>query len=264
MALKLAILALWLCALCALAPPALSSRTPFAGKRGLKQVQPPGSVLTGLQSALGGTLGVVVPGSSGLGLGQLQSLMGQQGQGQAATVQQPLMPQQWQQQPQQQQEQTQQQQQPQQQQPSTGGAHSSKLSGSDPIALHNAYRAVHHAAPLVYDAQLEASARAWATKLAADCAFYHSGPGENLASGFTRWEDVMWAWYEEYKMYSYAAPGYSPAIGHFTQMVWAGSQRVGCAQSTANCWQGVVWACHYSPTGNVNAPQYFTQNVFAP
>eukprot|EP00983_Pelagomonas_calceolata_P101849 1158743-Pelagomonas_calceolata.AAC.45 len=28
--------------------------------------------------------------------------------------------------------------------------------------------------------------------------FYHSGPGENMASGFQLWSEVMWAFYEVY------------------------------------------------------------------
>eukprot|EP00967_Tisochrysis_lutea_P025805 scaffold29773_cov22-Tisochrysis_lutea.AAC.3 len=47
--------------------------------------------------------------------------------------------------------------------------------------------------------------------------FYHSGPGENMASGFQLWSEVMWAFYEEYKSYSYSNPAYSAATGHFTQ-----------------------------------------------
>jgi hypothetical protein len=64
--------------------------------------------------------------------------------------------------------------------------------------------------------------------------------------------------------YNFNAPGYSPATGHFTQLVWKAVQRVGCAYSRPNCGQGIVWACHYDPVGNVNAPQYFTANVLAP
>lgn len=63
--------------------------------------------------------------------------------------------------------------------------------------MHNQYRAAHHSSPLTWDNGLQASAQNWANNLAASCSFYHSGPGENLASGFDNWADVAWAWYEE-------------------------------------------------------------------
>lgn len=57
-------------------------------------------------------------------------------------------------------------------------------------------------------------------------------------------------WYEEIKDYSFGNPGFSSGTGHFTQVVWVGSQEMGVAKaSNANGTQFVV--ARYSPAGNV-------------
>lgn len=150
--------------------------------------------------------------------------------------------------------------------PESEPLHAPKLSGSDTLVLHNKYRSYHADTPdLVYDAPLEASARGWAEHLVATCSFYHSGPGENMARGFDNAQDAMWAFYNEYKMYNYSRPGYSAEIGHFAQLVWKETERVGCAlvSGTKSC-SGNVFVCHYDPPGNVNAPRYFAANVKRP
>ncbi|KAJ9524064.1 hypothetical protein QJQ45_022501, partial [Haematococcus lacustris] len=133
--------------------------------------------------------------------------------------------------------------------------------GNDILALHNAYRAAHSAPALSWDSQLQSKAQSWANNLASNCQFYHSGSGENLASGFASWADAAYAWYVEYKQYNYNAPGYSAAVGHFTQMVWLGTTKLGCATANSRCSQGVIYVCQYDPPGNVNAPQYFRDNA---
>ncbi|KAJ9523888.1 hypothetical protein QJQ45_020087, partial [Haematococcus lacustris] len=133
--------------------------------------------------------------------------------------------------------------------------------GNDILALHNAYRAAHSAPALSWDSQLQSKAQSWANNLASNCQFYHSGSGENLASGFASWADAAYAWYVEYKQYNYNAPGYSAAVGHFTQMVWLGTTKLGCATANSKCSQGVIYVCQYDPPGNVNAPQYFRDNM---
>ncbi|KAL6755130.1 CAP domain-containing protein [Haematococcus lacustris] len=140
----------------------------------------------------------------------------------------------------------------------------SYYSSNDILALHNAYRAAHSAPALSWDSQLQSKAQSWANNLASNCQFYHSGSGENLASGFASWADAAYAWYVEYEQYNYNAPGYSAAVGHFTQMVWLGTTKLGCATANSKCSQGVIYVCQYDPPGNVNAPQYFRDNVRAP
>jgi hypothetical protein len=55
------------------------------------------------------------------------------------------------------------------------------------------------------------------------------------------------------KLYNYNSPSWSPAIGHFTQIVWKESKTVACAYACQ------VYVCQYQPAGNVIG--YFDRNV---
>lgn len=54
------------------------------------------------------------------------------------------------------------------------------------------------------------------------------------------------AWYDEINDpgYDFSNPGFSSGIGHFTQMVWASTTKLGCGVS------GEYLTCRYSPQGN--------------
>jgi len=71
------------------------------------------------------------------------------------------------------------------------------------------------------------------------------------------------AWYDEESKYNYASPGFSGATGHFTQVVWKGSARLGCAIRQCATMAGgrpaSFISCHYSPPGNYQGQ--FPQNV---
>jgi uncharacterized protein YkwD len=69
--------------------------------------------------------------------------------------------------------------------------------GNEVLDMHNTLRARHGSPPLAWNMGLVASAQSWANNLAASCSFYHSGPGENLASGYSSWREVMDAFYNE-------------------------------------------------------------------
>lgn len=125
-------------------------------------------------------------------------------------------------------------------------------------------------------------AQRYADKLAARCAFVleHSAPeqrlgyGENLAAfadkrlaaglpGSARETVELWA--SELACYTYgpfasgvnerctAACGMYGGCGHYTQLVWRGTRKVGCgvAQCQADGELRSFWVCHYDPTGNV-------------
>ncbi|KAJ9527251.1 hypothetical protein QJQ45_025532 [Haematococcus lacustris] len=70
---------------------------------------------------------------------------------------------------------------------------------------------------------------------------------------------VIDQWYEELCIYSYANPRWAPNTGHFTQLVWRSTARVGCAvgncpmgstDAQGNRWGGPVVVCEWDATGN--------------
>ena len=118
------------------------------------------------------------------------------------------------------------------------------------LAEHNRYRAKHCAPDLVWDDKLEKMAQAWADR----CEFEHSRTkyGENLAAGThgaLPAERVVEMWYEEIAGYDFKRGGFSMETGHFTQVVWKGTTRLGCAMAACPQWD--LWVCNYDPPGNV-------------
>ncbi len=119
------------------------------------------------------------------------------------------------------------------------------------LARHNQLRAQHCVPALAWSEQLARTAQAWANR----CVFQHSDNdlGENLAAGtsgaFTA-ESFVDDWYSEISSYDFAS-GQSTdgeAVGHFTQVVWASTQQVGCG--IARCGGEDIFVCNYSPPGN--------------
>jgi len=79
------------------------------------------------------------------------------------------------------------------------------------------------------------------------------GQGENLAWHSSRKAPDDWSansWYSEIQYYDFENPSWvgdeGKAIGHFTQMVWTDSKKLGCGE-----YEGYV-TCRYSPPGNFN------------
>ncbi|KAK1620615.1 hypothetical protein QYE76_026132 [Lolium multiflorum] len=129
------------------------------------------------------------------------------------------------------------------------------------LAPHNGARRAVGAPPLAWSAALELNARVYALLRArTGCALVHShGPfGENLfyGSGSGRWtpETVVGAWVaKERAMYSYGSntcSGARGACGHYTQIVWRGTTKVGCAMAPCAGGKGTIAVCKYNPPGN--------------
>jgi uncharacterized protein YkwD len=131
---------------------------------------------------------------------------------------------------------------------------------------HNQMRAAHCAPPLVWSVEVAQWAQAWADELARDCAFEHSRSpyGENLALGIAGVHDdpreIVFLWYDELLKYDFRRGGFSKATGHFTQLVWMGTQRLGCGTST--CRGKRLWVCQYDPPGNFRGK--YDANVLPP
>ncbi|XP_010526334.1 PREDICTED: pathogenesis-related protein PR-1-like [Tarenaya hassleriana] len=121
----------------------------------------------------------------------------------------------------------------------------------------NAARARLRLRPLVWDKRLERYAMWWANHRRADCELIHSnGPyGENLFWGSgTRWSPAQAAkgWLSEARNYKYFSNGCvgGQMCGHYTQIVWKETRRIGCARVLCNGGGGVFMICNYDPPGN--------------
>lgn len=51
------------------------------------------------------------------------------------------------------------------------------------------------------------------------------------------------------KLYNFNNPGWSSATGHFTQVVWRTTTRLGCAYNPNCSWR--TYVCQYAPPGNI-------------
>jgi len=132
------------------------------------------------------------------------------------------------------------------------------------VEAHNTRRAAHCAPPLAWSPEVAAVAQRYADQLrAGGCAPTHSsGPyGENLFAaspvGSATAAAAVAGWYDEVARYDFARPGFGMDTGHFTQVVWRGSTRIGCG--VARCADAEVWVCNYDGPGNVEGQ--FPTNV---
>lgn len=126
------------------------------------------------------------------------------------------------------------------------------------VAAHNVWRKKVGVPNLTWSSTLATVAQKWANTLKSTngCAMKHSGNanyGENLywASGFTpTTQQVVDAWGNEVKDYTYATNkcATGKVCGHYTQVVWKDTTKVGCGKAT--CGAAQVWVCNYDPPGN--------------
>ena len=70
-----------------------------------------------------------------------------------------------------------------------------------------------------------------------------NGAGENLAVGYGSVDAATQAWYDEISLFDQNNGGFGMSTGHYTQVVWAGTERLGCAE--ASCGSRSVQVCHY-------------------
>jgi hypothetical protein len=133
------------------------------------------------------------------------------------------------------------------------------------LAAHNRERSAAGIPALAWDPVLAAEAASWGEELAAQGAFEHSDDlegddpqGENLWAG-TRGayspEEMVGGWIEEKKVFrpgrfpQNSATGDFADVGHYTQLMWRESDRVGCA--LADGAEEEVLVCRYRTAGNV-------------
>ncbi|EOY07664.1 CAP, putative [Theobroma cacao] len=125
------------------------------------------------------------------------------------------------------------------------------------VSAHNAARVTIGQTPMVWNYTLAYFAKQWAKKRLNDCKLIHSyGPyGENLFwGGKSHWtpSEVVKFWVEEKAYYdpksNTCATG--QMCGHYTQIVWKDSVRVGCARINCYNGKGMYVICSYDPPGN--------------
>uniref|UniRef100_A0A8C4WXS1 SCP domain-containing protein n=1 Tax=Eptatretus burgeri TaxID=7764 RepID=A0A8C4WXS1_EPTBU len=123
-----------------------------------------------------------------------------------------------------------------------------------------------------WDCDLENIAKAWSKK----CTILHNDGrsvhpvfkyvGENIFAGGKstyNFPTAVNVWFNEQKHYNYNSDSCDPGkvCGHYTQVVWAKTYRVGCARNY--CPNGInnfvpsgtVIVCNYGPGGNVKGSQ---------
>jgi glioma pathogenesis-related protein 2 len=110
----------------------------------------------------------------------------------------------------------------------------------DHLNAHNEYRAQHGCPPLKLSHSLSKYAQEWAEKLATRGSMEHRPDGkygENIymRSGtptpIVNGKMPVDAWYGEIKYYSFGTGGFSSKTGHFTQVVWKESTKMGVGKA---------------------------------
>ncbi|WP_294078949.1 CAP domain-containing protein [Sphingomonas sp.] len=133
------------------------------------------------------------------------------------------------------------------------------------IERHNAARAAVGMPPLAWDAALARDAEGYARELARRGVMEHApqpvGPaaqGENLWTGTRgayRYGEMAQHWIDERRNFlnqpipNISRTGRFVEAGHYSQIVWQGTTRVGCALASNRTDDYLV--CRYSPAGNV-------------
>nr|XP_023666760.1 glioma pathogenesis-related protein 1-like isoform X3 [Paramormyrops kingsleyae] len=136
------------------------------------------------------------------------------------------------------------------------------------VSAHNKHRSrvTPPASDMMYmtrDETLAKVAQDWASK----CIFSHNPSlqipyklhpsfrtvGENIWKGSTALfsvENAIQMWVGESKYYSYQT-NQCNGCGHYTQVVWAKSYKVGCASNTCQAGTEIIFVCNYGEAGNV-------------
>ena len=123
---------------------------------------------------------------------------------------------------------------------------------------HNVIRREYGVPDLVYDTDLEVVSAEWIEHLANNgCMLEHnwdSPLGENLFwSNYQESPEAVVGWWaSEVQYYDYETNSCEDGqmCGHYTQVIWSTTERVGCAVGA--CDDGSeIWMCNYDPAGNM-------------
>ncbi len=131
------------------------------------------------------------------------------------------------------------------------------------VEAHNQLREGLGLPPVAWDAGLARDAQGWADQLVASPGLEHSphasrpGEGENLAridGGRTSATALFSGWAREGAQYASGPINCADLsgvsrTGHYTQVIWKNTRRIGCAVAYAG--ESQVLVCRYAPPGNV-------------
>ncbi|KAL9224126.1 hypothetical protein vseg_000194 [Gypsophila vaccaria] len=126
------------------------------------------------------------------------------------------------------------------------------------LAPHNIARKSVGLPPLTWDPRLAYFAKSYGARRSTDCAMVHSnGPyGENMYWGSgSSWtpNHAVAGWVSEKFYYNrHTNTCRARTCGHYTQIVWRSTKRIGCARVVCGRGAGVLFVCEYDPPGNFN------------
>lgn len=128
----------------------------------------------------------------------------------------------------------------------------------------NAERATIGLPAMAWDPALAQAASDYAAELARTGRWGHSRPDQRQGQGENLWmgtraaftlEEMVDGWLTERKMFrrgtfpNVSRSGSWHDVGHYTQIIWADTMRVGCAVRSSRAYDYLV--CRYSAPGNV-------------
>jgi uncharacterized protein YkwD len=132
------------------------------------------------------------------------------------------------------------------------------------LTIHNRARSAAGAPPVIWDERLAAAAAAYGPSLQRLGKLAHSPPATRPGQGENLWmgthgaysvEEMAGGWVAEKSLFrsgvfpDVSRSGHWSDVAHYTQMIWKGSSRVGCALHRSRAWDFLI--CRYSPPGNV-------------
>ena len=146
------------------------------------------------------------------------------------------------------------------------GSVEKKIDSEAIVEAHNKWRSRVGVPDLQWSPELARMARQWANTLKTrNCRLEHSGRegyGENIfRASAVIWSDgrreiqeitpekVVDSWGSEVKNYNYETDTCSGVCGHYTQIVWEETRKVGCGMAVCED-KSQVWVCNYYPPGN--------------
>ncbi|XP_057739258.1 pathogenesis-related protein 1B-like [Arachis stenosperma] len=130
-------------------------------------------------------------------------------------------------------------------------------SRQDYLDAHNAARSEVGVPNLSWDDTVAAYAQNYANQRKGDCQLVHSDGqyGENIAGGSGDFSGTVAVklWVDEKQYYDYNSNSCASGqvCGHYTQVIWRDSIRLGCAKVTCDNNAGTFIICSYDPPGNI-------------